>query len=284
MRTSSAPRIHFPALCDRVARARAFGVASWSNHMTRRFVPFAAAAAAVLLLAGGCSDDVVCPEGVQDGVVPHISAHVMQGSDGRAEWTHAEVVCSADPLPSILIAFVNGRELSGVGTSGDLALVRFFDQDVIVWQPGSVCSLEVTSDYGYATAAAAVPEAPLVSAPAALTIGDTLRLHWPAATGADYYRVMGTFTDSPVSADRGDRETLAFLTTTRDTAAAFTTDSIASPGEFVGVVEAVAGPFPQGGTEGNISGDGWGFFTLRYSDAGSAFTVALSDPRAPRGD
>lgn len=250
--------------------------------MTSRLVRFAAAA--VLLLAGGCSDDVVCPDVVQDGTVPHISAHVMQGSDGRAEWTHAEVVCSADPLPSILIAFVNSRELAGVETSGELGLVRLLDDDVIVWQPGVVCSLEVTSDYGYATAMAVVPEAPLVSAPAALTIGDTLRLEWPAATGADYYRVTGMFIDSPASADRDDRDALAFLVTTRDTAAAFTTDSISSPGEFVGVVEAVAGPFPQGGTEGNISGDGWGFFTLLYSDVGSAFTVAMSDPRAPRGD
>ena len=264
-----------------MARARTLGVASWSNHMTHRFVPFAAAA--VLLLAGGCSDDVVCPEVVQDGVVPHISASATQGSNGRAEWTYAEVVCSADPLPSLLIAFINGRELSGIEASGDLGLVRSLDDDVIVWQPGTACSLEVTTDYGYATATAVVPEAPLVSTPAALTIGDTLRLEWPAAEGANYYRVTGVFTEDPIAAGRDNRDVLAFLTTTQDTTAAFTTDSITSPGEFSGVVEAVAGPFPQGGTEGNISGDGWGFFTLRYSDVGSAFTVTLSDPRAPGG-
>jgi len=238
----------------------------------------------MFLIAGGCSDDVVCPEGVQDDVLPHISAHATQGSDGRAEWTYAEVVCSADPLPSLLITFINGRELSGVETSGDLGLVRTLDDDVVIWQPGTRCSLEVTSDYGYATATVVVPEAPSVTAPAGIAIGDTLKIEWPAIGGADYYRVTGTFMEARGAVDPGDRDMLAFSVTTRDTTTAFTTDSIASPGEFLGVVEAVAGPFPEGGMEGNISGDGWGFFTMRYSDAGSVFTVTLSDPRAQRRD
>jgi hypothetical protein len=239
--------------------------------MNRTLARITAVSLALCLFAAGCSDDIVCPEAGQTDVLPHVTASVSQGIDARAEWAHAEVVCSADPLPSLLIAFINGREISGIETSGELGVVRTLDDDVVIWQPGARCSLEVTSDYGYATAAVTAPGATEVVTDAMISKGDTLRLSWGAADGADYYSVTAVYTEE------GGGSSLAILHTTRDTTAEFTTDSVTPPGEFTGLVESVAGPYPEGGTEGNVSGDGWGFFTMEYSDTGSAFVVAVSD-------
>jgi hypothetical protein len=244
--------------------------------MTRRLVPLVAAIAMSMTLVIGCSDDVVCPEPGPDAL-PHISASVVQGSDGRVEWTYAEVVCSADPLPSQFITSINGRDLIVADPSGDLGLVANFDDDVIVWQPGVPCELDVTTNYGYATAGVVVPDAPAVDAPAVIALGDPLTIVWSKATGADYYRLTATYAENEGGVTRGARNTLAFVMTTRDTAATLITDGFTLPGEFLGVVESVAGPFPEGGTEGNVSGVGWGFFTLHYSDSGSVFDVAVSD-------
>jgi len=246
--------------------------------MTRRLVSLVTAIAVSMTLVIGCSDDVVCPEPGPDAL-PHITACVVQGSDGRSEWSYAEVVCSADPLPSQFITSINGRDLIVAEPSGDLGLVANFDDDVIVWQPGVPCTLDVTTNYGYATADAVVPGAPAVEAPASISLGDPLAIVWSKATGADYYKLTATYVENEGGITRGARNTLAFVMTTRDTAATFTTDGFAIPGEFSGVVESVAGPFPAGGTEGNVSGVGWGFFTLRYSDSGSAFEVTVSDAR-----
>jgi len=57
----------------------------------------------------------------------------------------------------------------------------------------------------------------------------------------------------------------------------FLPESIVSTGVVSGFVATVAGPFPEGGAAGNISGDGWGFFSLRYLDSGSAFDITVSD-------
>ena len=64
---------------------------------------------------------------------------------------------------------------------------------------------------------------------------------------------------------------------TRDTFAVFLPESIVSAGVVSGLVMTVAGPFPESGAAGNISGDGWGFFSLRYQDSGSGFEVIVSD-------
>ena len=52
---------------------------------------------------------------------------------------------------------------------------------------------------------------------------------------------------------------------------------ISSPGVLTGWVSSVAGAFPEGGAEGNISGVGWGFFTVSYSDDAGVFAVEVSD-------
>ncbi len=80
---------------------------------------------------------------------------------------------------------------------------------------------------------------------------------------------------------RGDepstaRDTLALSAITRDTFVVFLPESVVVEGVVSGIVETVAGPFPESGTQGNVSGDGWGFFTLRYADAGSAFETAVT--------
>jgi hypothetical protein len=228
------------------------------------------------LVVSGCSDDLVCPEHVDTGPTPYISANVAQASTGDSGATHAEVVCTADTLPSLLIAFVNGRTIPPVVPPGGLALVAVLDDDLVLWQPGTVCSLEVTTDYGYATATAVMPEAAAVSAPEAISSGDTLTLFWSAATDADYYEVSAVLSPGAAAWARGNRDTLTLSRTTRETFAVFLPEDVSTAGTISGAVEAVAGPFPEGGAVGNVSGDGWGFFTLGYRDDGSAFEVVVS--------
>ena len=69
-----------------------------------------------------------------------------------------------------------------------------------------------------------------------------------------------------------------FEINTESAGVTFESDDLPFTGDLTGVVEAVAGPFPEGGSEGNVKGDGWGFFTSSYSNAGSAFAVIVYDP------
>lgn len=248
--------------------------------MTRRITPLVAVATALVLLSAGCSDDIICPEPGPADTAPCISAQVVQSSDGRADSTHAEVLCTADPLPSDLIARINGRDLPPAVPPNGLSLLAVLDDDAVLWQPGTWCLLEVTTDYGYATAAVVMPDAAAVTAPAEISLSDTLKLIWRSVTDADYYDVSAVLVPDAGALMRGawsSRDTLALLATTRETFAVFLPGSIVSTGVVSGVVEAVAGPFPEGGAAGNISGNAWGFFTLRYRDSGSAFDVVVSD-------
>jgi hypothetical protein len=248
--------------------------------MTRRITPLVAVATALVLLSAGCSDDIICPEAGPAETAPYISAEVVQNSDGPDESTHAEVACTADPLPSSLIAFINGRELPPVVPPDGLGLLAVLDDDVVLWQPGTRCSLEVTTNYGHATAAVVMPAAAVVSAPNEISLGDTLKLVWRSVADADYYEVSAVLIPAAGASMRGapgSRDTLALSAATRETFAVFLPGSIVSTGVVSGFVATVAGPFPEGGAAGNISGDGWGFFSLRYMDSGSAFDVTVSD-------
>ncbi len=204
----------------------------------------------------------------------------MQSSDGPGESTHAEVLCTADPLPSSLIAFINGRELPPAVPPDGLGHLAVLDDAAVLWQPGTWCLLEVTTDYGYAAATVAVPAPTTVTAPTEIALGDTLKLVWRSVADADYYEVSAVLVPDVgalMRGARGSRDTLALSATTRDTFAVFLPESIVSTGIVSGFVATVAGPFPEGGAAGNITGVGWGFFTLRYRGSGSAFDVAVSD-------
>ena len=231
------------------------------------------AAASALALGGGCSDDVVCPESVP-GDVPFIAASLVETAADGASETAVELYCAADPLPGILVAFVNERELTDVGPAPDqIGLLATLEESVLVWTTGTRCSLKVTTEYGFATSGATLPEPFQVTAPLFLCVGDALTLTWSRSTSADYYvvsaKLEGTRTESALSA------------TTTDTCASFGPSEIAGPGIVTGVVRAVSGPFPESGASGNVSGAGWGFFTAAYGDTRSAFEVTVLDTAAP---
>jgi hypothetical protein len=246
--------------------------------MIRRITPLVAVAITTALLVCGCSDDLVCPELV--GTQPYISAFVVQRSDGEGGSTHAEVVCTADPLPSELITFINGRELHVVVPPYGLGVLATVDDDLVLWQPGTRCSLAVTTNYGYATATEVMQDAAAVTALAEISLGDTLKLSWRSVANADYYEVSAVLISDAVPPGLGapsSLDTLVLSDATRNTFAVFLPGDIASTGVVSGYVMTVAGPFPEGGATGNISGDGWGFFSLRYRDSGSDFEVIVSD-------
>lgn len=245
--------------------------------MTRRITPFVAAAVAIVLLVIGCSDDLVCPE---PEPTPYISAFVVQNPNGGDESTRVELVCTADPLPSSLAAYVNGRALAaGVSPDGH-GLIATLDADEVLWSPGTQCLLQVSTNYGSAGATVVMPDAATVTEPTEISLGDSLKLVWRSVADADYYEVSAVLAPDASASMRGapgNRDTLSLSATTRETFAVFLSESIVSTGVVSGFVEAVAGPFPEAGAAGNISGDGWGFFTLRYLNSGSAFDVTVSD-------
>jgi len=245
--------------------------------MTRRISLSIAVAAVVVLLSTGCSDDLVCPELQQ---TPYISAIVVQESDGGDESTHAELVCTADPVPTGFTAFINGIPLPAVVRPDGLGYLATLDDDDVLWSPGIQCLLQVSTNHGDAGATVVVPDAAAVTGPAEIALGDTLKLSWRSVADADYYEVSAVLAPdagASMRGARGSRDTLALSATTRDTFAVFLPESIVSTGVVSGFVAAVAGPFPEGGAAGNISGDGWGFFSLRYLDSGSAFDTTVSD-------
>jgi hypothetical protein len=245
--------------------------------MTRRIYPPIAVAAIIFLIVG-CSDDLVCPELRE---TPYISALVVQRSDDGDESTRVEVVCTADPVPSGFAAFINGELLPAVVRPDGLGYLATLDADEISWQPGNSCLLQVSTDDGDAGATLFMPEAPVVTGPAEISLGDSLKVLWRSVADADYYAVSAVLVRDAGAAARGGRgsrdDTLALSQATRETFAVFPATSIVAAGVVSGFVEAVAGPFPEASAAGNISGHGWGFFTLRYVDSGSAFDVAVSD-------
>ncbi len=242
--------------------------------MMRRITPLVAAAIATALLACGCSDDLVCPELV--GTQPYISAFVVQRSDGEEGTTHAEVTCTADPFQLGLITSINERDLHIVERPGALDVLATVDDDVVVWPPGTSCVLDVTTNYGYATAEEVMPAAAEVTAPAEIFLGDDLELLWESVTNADYYIVSAVLATDESARVHGAPADWDTLMTTRETSALFSSEIFSAPGVILGFVVTVAGPFPEGGAAGNISGDGWGFFSLRYLDSGSAFDTTVS--------
>jgi hypothetical protein len=147
----------------------------------------------------------------------------------------------------------------------DFGLVVTLEEDVIVWQPGTRCSLKVTTNYGFATSSEPVPSSFEVSAPETIVLGEPLAISWTAAEDADYYVLSGAL-------DGGDISAAA-----PDTAVTIDAADLPSAGVFRGHVEAVAGPFPGVGTSGNVGGAGWGFFTIAYHDPASAFEVTVVD-------
>jgi hypothetical protein len=74
----------------------------------------------------------------------------------------------------------------------------------------------------------------------------------------------------------GARDEALFSAATEDTHYTAVIDTTLPGGVITGAVDAVAGPFPRSGTEGNIGGDAWGFYTASYRDQGSLFSAEVT--------
>jgi hypothetical protein len=228
-----------------------------------------AAALVLAAAAAGCSDDVVCPIDTAPDQTPFVSARVVEAALARGDTTWVQVYATADSLPTLLFVSINDRQIDSVTVDEDFGLVVSLEEDVIVWQPGTRCSLKVTTNYGFATSSEVIPSGFAVAAPGTVLLGEPLVLRWSPADDADYYRIRWLL--------EGGGEGSEIAATVRDTSVTVEPEDIASAGTIRGHVEAVAGPFPQTGTEGNIGGAGWGFFTTAYRDPASAFEVTVAD-------
>jgi len=236
--------------------------AAWSRALI--------AAAVCAALAAGCSDEVVCPIPTQPDGLPFVSARAVEAATARADTTWVEVFVTADPLPDYVVASINTRQISQVGTADSPGLLVTLSQDAVVWVPGTRCSLKITTNYGFATAGETVPGGFQVSAPESLALGQPLVLTWLPSDDADYYALSAT-----LEADL--RDPVEISAAVEDTSVTIEADAIPFAGVIRGFVEAVAGPFPSVGAHGNIGGMGWGFFSIAYRDPGSVFEVSVAD-------
>lgn len=225
---------------------------------------------ALVLAAAGCSDDVVCPD-FSPEALPFVSASVEEHDDSTGTETEVSVFVTAAPLPYNLAVFVNGTGINTPGIAQEPGLLRTFSSDLVAWQPGLACSLSVTTNYGHATAGVTVPESPEVSAPAAITVGEPLPLEWPPVGDADYYRLTAMVI---VAAPPGTTE---LVYATSETSLVIGAQELGEAGTVTGHVAAVAGPLIESGAEGNVSGDGAGFFTVSYHGGSGEFDVVVSD-------
>jgi hypothetical protein len=235
----------------------------------RRGATFLIAAIVPAILLGGCSDDVVCPVDTTADIEPFISARVVEISDAGGDTTRAVVRAAADSIPTLLFVSINDRQIDDVTIDDDFSLVVGLEEDSIIWQPGTRCSLKVTTNYGFATSSVVVPSGLRVSAPGTVPLGDPIVIEWSRAEGADYYMVTGRF-------DGGDGAG-EITATVRDSTVTIDTADIPIAGVIRGSVEAVAGPFPEIGSDGNVGGAGRGFFTVAYRGPESAFEVTVTD-------
>jgi hypothetical protein len=231
--------------------------------------PLATRAAAIVALASlsvttGCSDEVVC----SDDTTPYVSARVEQVGAARAGSTYVEAYCSNDPLPGMFDVSVSDRELPDpVEAPDQLGLLTSLTETLVIWQPGTNCLLEVATEFGIATALETVPGPFEVAAPGTIAVSETLTVSWTASEDADYYVVEAWHAGSASVID----------VAVEGTATSFTPSELPGSGLLSGRVRAVAGPFPSAGTSGNVTGEGWGYFTVSYRDAGGDFEVVLVD-------
>ncbi len=238
----------------------------WSSRPVRS----AACAILAFLLACSlvsCSDDIVCPTNTMV-IAPSIAGSVLESRLADGDSTVVRVRCLADPLPDEFVVFVSGRELDRVDLISPITLVASLDDDDIVWQHGQGCSLRVNTETGLSTATEDVPGGFSVRQPAEIALGETLRVTWTPSEGADYYDVRCV-----VSAT-GD--SLVLERSVPDTVVMFGPDEVTLAGTVAGWVRATAGPFPDGGTDGNVSGVGWGYFTVSYYDSLCLFESAVT--------
>ncbi len=230
----------------------------------------------VAMNLASCSDDIVCPD---DTIVvaPAITATVVESRFAAGDLTSVDVLCVADPLPNDFAVFVSGRQIDDIGLVLPLALHAALEDDDIVWQHGLDCSLRVITDVGVATATEVVPGAFAVEQPADITVIDTLDISWDPAEDADYYTVRCV-----IRSARDD--SLVLERSVADTTVSFGPDDITLAGSASGWVRATAGPLPDGGTDGNVTGEGWGFFTVSYYDSLCLFEFSVADtaPTSPR--
>jgi hypothetical protein len=281
MRTCSSTRNLCPGRSSFAAEQR--GLAPAQSGLVRAAVCLALAGCIAVTV--GCSDDVVCP----DATSPYISARVKEVGAARAGSTYVEVYCSNDPLPGTFNVSVSERQLpEGTEAEDRLGLVTSLSDTLIVWQPGTNCLLEVTTEFGIASALETVPGTFEVDAPGTLSIDETLTLTWSESQGAAYYVVEAWLatgaldphgTGEATVDPRGDGEPVLDIAV-EGTSASFGPTELPGMGVLTGRVWAVTGPFPEAGAVGNVTGGGWGYLTVSYRDAGGEFEVVLEDDPA----
>lgn len=223
------------------------------------------------MLVAGCSDDVVCT----DETTPYVVARVEEVGAGRAGSTDVEVYCSSDPRmsPSQIDASIAERQLSGpVEAPDQVGFLMTLADTQVVWQPGTSCLLEVTTEFGIASSQEVVPGSFEVTAPETTVLGELLTLSWTESTGADYYRVQAML-DGP----DGDSELDIAVA---GTSVSLDETELTSVGTLSGMVWAVSGRFPQSGAAGNVGGAGWGYYSIAYRDAAGEFEVVVLDSAA----
>jgi len=248
------------------------GTNSCASRTARTGRPSRVAGVLVILVAMGlasCSDDIVCPDDTII-VAPAITASIVESRLAAGDHTSVGVLCVADPLPNDFAVFISGRQIDDVALVLPLALHAALEDDDIVWQHGQDCSLRVITDVGVATATEVVPGAFAVEPPSDIAVTDTLNLSWSSADGADYYAVRCV-----IRSARDD--SLVLERSVVDTTVSFGPDDITLSGSASGWVRATAGPLPDGGTDGNIAGEGWGFFAVSYYDSLCLFEFSVTE-------
>jgi hypothetical protein len=223
----------------------------------------------VVVVLAGCSDDITCPDCEDAPDKPFVSAHVRQRG-GDQPSTVATLTVGGDPVPATLVASVNYREFGEETLVDGPLLSATLEDDAVIWQPGTPCTLRVSTDAGFARASAVAPSAPSVWAPATVTLGDSLVVSWSAADDADFYSLRAVL--------REGVDSLVVEVSVEDTLYVFMPDALTMSGELTGVVASVSGPLPAAGANGNVTGEGWGFFSVSYETDNSRFAATVLEP------
>ncbi len=177
--------------------------------------------------------------------------------------------------PSFLSASIALRQLSDPVEAPDrVGFLMALSDTQVVWQPGTSCPLEVTTEFGIASSQEVVPGAFVVTAPQTTILGSQLTLSWTESTSADYYRLQATL--------EGPRGSSDLDIAIEGTSVSLNETEVPSTGTLSGRIWAVSGRFPQSGAAGNVAGEGWGYYSIAYRDTATEFEVAVIDSAASR--
>ena len=180
-------------------------------------------------------------------------AFIEEYSESKSEWL--EVNIFSDPLIDDAKVTVNGITLEKIEWVSPLyPYGLWYRNTTSTLAYGATYNLSIDCEIGKAEASATMPGGFTIDAPEQIFINSPLAVSWTKASNADFYVVDLWYWDF-----EGDEDVDTSIVTT-DLELIFSGKLFPHYGKISLYVKAINGPVPKPDSQGNVKGDGFGFW------------------------